>query len=65
MYLTNTSRGHYVQFVIGLVLYDTYQFEYEFFESISRAFPLLKYLTLDNLIALEKKCEIEPIKDKN
>ncbi|CAF1415750.1 unnamed protein product [Adineta steineri] len=64
MYVTNTFRDHCFQFVIDLVLYDTRPFEHEFFEWVSQAFPLLKYLTLNNMMAQEKKCQIQSVKDK-
>jgi hypothetical protein len=65
MYLTNNIRNHYFQFVINLTLYDTRPFEYDFFEWMSRAIPLLKYLTLHNFIPQVKKHQNEPIEDKS
>ncbi|UJR11733.1 hypothetical protein I4U23_015914 [Adineta vaga] len=57
MYLTKSIQNHYFQFVIDLTLYDTRPFEYDFFQWISKAIPLLKYLTLDNFLAQLNKCE--------
>ncbi|UJR07088.1 hypothetical protein I4U23_011376 [Adineta vaga] len=57
MYLTNSIQNHSFQFVINLTLYDTRPFEYEFFQWISKAIPLLKYLTLDNFLPQIEKVE--------
>ena len=55
-YLTNNIRNHHFQFVFILTLYDfTRPFEYDFFQWMSRAIPLLKYLTLKNLTPQVKK----------
>jgi hypothetical protein len=54
MYLTNICCGHHFQFVICLMLYDTHPFEHDFFQCTSRAFPLLKYLIVSNLISQKK-----------
>ncbi|CAF1478142.1 unnamed protein product [Adineta steineri] len=57
MYLTNSIRNDYFQFVINLTLYDTRPFEYDFFQWMSKAIPLLRYLTLSNFLPQVKKLE--------
>ncbi|CAF3544951.1 unnamed protein product [Rotaria sp. Silwood1] len=64
MHLTNSSRGYHFQFVTYLTLYDIRPFEHDFFEWISRAFPLLEYLLIHNSIPQENKCEMESIHNK-
>jgi hypothetical protein len=42
--------------VTDLTLYNTRPFEHEFFQWISQAFPLLKYLKVNNLTSQKNKC---------
>jgi hypothetical protein len=64
IYLTNHFRGHHFECSTDLTLYDTRQFEHDFFEWIFRGFPLLKYLNVNNLISQKKKCQIERANDQ-
>jgi len=64
MWLTNNFRGHHLQSVIDLTLYDKRPFEHAFFEWISKGFPLLKYLKVNNLTPQIMKCETTSINDK-
>jgi hypothetical protein len=45
-------------------LYDTRPFGHDFFQWISQAFPLLKYLKINNLIPQKNQCQIESINGK-
>jgi hypothetical protein len=64
IFLTNNFRGcdHHLEYVIDLTLYDARPFKNEFFQWISRAFPLLKYLKINNLIPQKNKYQIESSK---
>ncbi len=42
-----------------MTLYDTRPFEHDFFQWLSRALPLLKYLKVDNLIPQKNQHSIE------
>ncbi|CAF1462450.1 unnamed protein product [Adineta ricciae] len=57
MYATKSIRNHYFPFLFDLTLYDTRPFEYDFFQWLSKAIPLLKYLTVDNFQAQVNKFE--------
>jgi hypothetical protein len=59
LYLTNSFRGQHFKCVTDLTLYDTRPFEHDFFEWISREFPFLKYLNVNNLTPQKKTCQIE------
>jgi hypothetical protein len=47
-----------------LTLYDARPFKHEFFQWISRAFPLLKYLKINNLTSPKSKYQIESFSEK-
>jgi len=66
MYLMNNIRirNYHFQFLITLILYDTYPFEHDFFEWMSGAVPLLKYLTINNSTTQVKKHQNQPIEGK-
>jgi hypothetical protein len=44
---------------MSIRLFDERPFEHVYFNWIARAFPLLKYLTIDNMTPQEHKAEIE------
>jgi hypothetical protein len=58
MYLTNSIRGDYFPYVIDVTLYDIRSFEHDFFQWLSQAFPLLKYLKIENLTPQKNKDQI-------
>ncbi|CAF4683217.1 unnamed protein product, partial [Rotaria sp. Silwood2] len=53
--ITNNFRGELFMSVTNVLLYDEYEFEYEFFLRISKSFPFMKELTIKNRKALNKK----------
>ncbi|CAF3502637.1 unnamed protein product, partial [Rotaria sp. Silwood2] len=59
--VTNSFFGSSFHLVMDLRLFDVRPFEHVYFNWIARAFPLLKYLTIDNIIPQEHKAEIEPV----
>ncbi len=64
IFLTNSfyDSDHHLEYVIDLTLYDARPFEHDFFQWISRAFPLLKYLKINNFIPQKNKYQIESSK---
>ncbi len=64
MFLTNRFHGHHLEYVIDLTLYDARPFKHEFFQWISRAFPLLKYLKINNLTSQKNEYHIQSSDDQ-
>ncbi|CAF4982100.1 unnamed protein product [Rotaria sp. Silwood1] len=53
--ITNNFRGRLFMSVTEVLLYDEHSFEYEFFLRISKSFPFMRELTINNRKAQNKK----------
>ncbi|CAF3838869.1 unnamed protein product, partial [Adineta steineri] len=62
--LSNSFHGQDFLYVTNLWLFDTRPFEHDFFEWLSQACPLLKYLLIDNLTPQKNKRQVAIINDK-
>ncbi len=62
--ITNKFPNIVFNTVTRLMVYDQVEFKHEFFIRIARSFPLLKYLTINNIRPLFWKFQESPLLDK-